>query len=95
MKQKVAEIFNLIFGFRKTLAWFSLLLIAIIFRVKDLIDGKQFVELMTSTFAGFITGNLAEHAISFGKDYMASKTPQVADTDPTNDEKEVTPIVEG
>ena len=94
MKRKVAEVFNLIFGFRKTLAWFSILIVAVVFRILNYIDGSQMVDLIKTTFAGFLTGNVAEHVISFGKGYIASKI-QVADTDESNDDQEVTPVVEG
>lgn len=94
MKRQVAEVFNLIYGFRKTLAWFSILLVAVIFRVLGYIDGSQLVDLLKTTFAGFLTGNVAEHVMSFGKDYIASKN-QIADTDESNDSQEVTPVVEG
>lgn len=95
MKQKIAEWLNVIFGMRKFIAWFGLFLVGIVFRVRGYIDGSQMVDLFKSTFAGFVAGNTVEHLVSFGKDYMASKTSQVADPAESNGEKEVTPVVEG
>ena len=95
MKQKIAEWLNVIFGMRKFIAWFGLFLAGIIFRIKGFLDGAQFVDLMKATFAGFVAGNTVEHLVSFGKDYMTSKNKQIVDTDPSNDEQEVTPVVEG
>jgi hypothetical protein len=95
MKRSIAELFNLLFGFRKTLAWLGLFIVGIVFRLQNYIDGAQFIDLMKATFAGFVAGNMAEHVMSFGKEYMASKTPQVADTDESNDKEEVEVKVEG
>lgn len=98
MKQKIAEWINIIFGFRKFIAWFGLFLTGIIFRVKGLIAGAEFVDLMKSTFMGFVAANGVEHIMTTVKGVMDSKNaamnPPVADPDPTNDDKEVTPIVE-
>lgn len=94
MKQKIAEWLNVIFGMRKFIAWAGLFIVGIIFRLKNYMDGAQFVDLMKSTFAGFVAGNTVEHLVSFGKDYITSKSAPAA-TDPKDDDKEVTPVVEG
>lgn len=97
MKQKIAEWINIIFGFRKFMAWLALFLVAIVFRVKGLIVGAEFVDLIKGTFLGFVAANGVEHIMTNIKDVMSSKNapPQVADTDESNDEHEVTPVVEG
>lgn len=101
MKQKIAEWINIIFGFRKFIAWFGLFLVGIIFRVNNLIDGPAFVDLMKSTFMGFVAANGVEHIMTTVKGVMdsrnASTSAAVADgsDDGKDDEKEVTPAVEG
>lgn len=98
MKQKLAEWINVIFGFRKFIAWFGLFVVGIIFRVKGLMDGAQFVDLMKATFTGFVAANGVEHLMTTVKDYMskgASTSASVADTDESNDEKEASQKVEG
>lgn len=97
MKQKIAEWINIIFGFRKFLAWLALFLVGIIFRVKGLIAGSEFVDLIKGTFMGFVAANGVEHIMTNIKGIMDAKnaTNQMADTDESNDNKEVTPVVEG
>lgn len=71
MKQKVAEFFDLVFGFRKFIAWLALFLIGIIFRMKGFIDGGEFVDLIKSTFMGFVAANGVEHVVTCVKEYNA------------------------
>lgn len=98
MKQKIAELINIIFGFRKFLLMMLLYVVGIVFRVKELVSGAEMVDLFKTTTIAFMGANGVEHLMTTVKDYMggkASPEPTVADTDPTNDEKEVTPAVEG
>jgi hypothetical protein len=99
MKQKIAEWINIIFGFRKFIAWLALFLVGIVFRVKGLIAGAEFVDLIKGTFMGFVAANGVEHIMTNIKGIMdnknAAQSAAVADTDPSNDDKEVTPVVEG
>jgi len=78
MKKKLAELFNLIFGFRKFIAWIALFLVGIIFRIADKIDGGQFVDLIKSTFMAFVAANGAEHVINVVKQYVAKGTEPAA-----------------
>jgi hypothetical protein len=73
MRQKVVDIVNIFFGMRKLIAWFALFLVAIVFRVLTYIDGAQFVDLMKSTFLGFVAGNSTEHLMTTIKEYVNSK----------------------
>jgi hypothetical protein len=96
MKQKIAELINIIFGFRKFLLMLMLYLVGIIFRCKDLVSGAEMVDLFKTTTIAFMGANGVEHLVTTVKDYMGSKSsPQVADTDESNDDKEVTTQVEG
>jgi len=73
METKEEGFFDFMLGYRKTLAWFSLFAVAIIFRLKGFVDGGQFVDLTKGCFLGFITGNLGEHLGNLGKSYFNSK----------------------
>ena len=77
MKQDEEGFFDFLLGYRKTLAWFSLLGVAIAFRLHAYIDGSQFVDLAKGTFLGFITGNLGEHLGNLGQAYFKTKTPAI------------------
>ena len=74
--------FDFLLGYRKTLAWFSLFTVSIVFRLYGYIDGGQFVDLMKSTFLGFIAGNLGEHLGNLGQSYLKSKIniPAIVDS---------------
>ena len=92
MKQKMAEWFNLIFGFRKFILMLLIFVLGIIFRIKGLLDGNQFVDLLKGTTISFFAANGVEHIVNTVQAVMAGKqnpNDNVADTDPSNDEKEV------
>jgi len=99
MKQKIAELINIIFGFRKFLLMLMLYIVGIIFRVKDFINGAEMVDLFKTTTIAFMGANGVEHLMTTVKDYMSNGKPaapvQVADTDESNDEEEVNPVVPG
>lgn len=98
MKQKIAELINIIFGMRKFLLMLILYIIGIIFRIKGLVNGAEMVDLFKTTTIAFMGANGVEHLMTTVKDYMGkgpTSTPPVADTDESNDEKEVTTVVEG
>jgi hypothetical protein len=86
MKQKLVDLINVIFGFRKFLAWVALFLVAIIFRLKAYIDGGQFVDLMKSTFMGFVAGNGVEHIMTTVKEYINAKGQPVGPAPASGDD---------
>lgn len=73
MNQKIADFINVLFGLRKFIAWVALFIVGIVFRLNNLIDGNGFVELMKSTFMGFVAANGVEHLVSAAKHYIDSK----------------------
>ena len=97
MKQKLAEIFNLIFGFRKMILMLIIFVVGIVFRIHGLINGAEMVDLFKTTAIAFMSANGVEHVVSTINAYVGSKaaTKQVADTDESNDNKDATPAVEG
>ena len=80
MNQKLTEFFNLFVGLRKTIAWFSLMSVAIIFRLKGYIEGAQFVDLAKNTFLGFVAGNMSEHMTTTVRQYLNSKGQKVKES---------------
>lgn len=93
MKQKIAELINIIFGFRKFLLMLVLYLVGIIFRIKGLVSGAEMVDLFKTTTIAFMGANGVEHIVTTVKEYMGNKgagQSNVADTDESNDDKEVT-----
>lgn len=95
MKRKIAELLNVVFGFRKFLLMLIVVLIGIIFRIQSLIDGAQLVDLLKATVIGFFSANGIEHIMAVVKGGMDAKAAAiagesaVADTDESNDEEDV------
>ena len=87
MRQKLAELIDIIYGFRKFIAFLLLFLVAIIFRIRVLIDGGQFVDLMKNVALAFFAANGIEHFIEAAKGYFQSKMPG-ATAPATDDSKE-------
>lgn len=74
MRQKIADLINVIFGFRKFLLMLLVYLIAVVFRCNDLINGAEMVDLLKQTTLGFLGANGVEHIVGAVKDHLASKT---------------------
>jgi hypothetical protein len=74
MRQKIAEIINVIFGFRKFLLMLLVFLVAVVFRVANLINGSEMVDLLKSTTLAFMGANGVEHVVAAAKDYMSAKS---------------------
>lgn len=91
MKQKIADIINVLFGFRKLLLLLLICLIAVIFRLKELINGAEMVDLLKSTAIAFIGANGVEHIVGVAKQYIDSKAPVHGDNPATPYEDLVTP----
>jgi hypothetical protein len=94
MKKKIAEIINVIFGFRKFLLMAFVVVIAIVFRVKDYIDGAEMVDLLKNVSIAFMGANGIEHIVGAVSKYMdqkqANSEPEgPADTDDGDDNQEV------
>lgn len=99
MRRKIAELIEIVFGFRKFILMILLFLVGIVFRIKSLLSGSEFVDLLKSTTISFFAANGVEHLMSTVKEYVNSKNTQskqidvdsdsIADTDESNDNKEV------
>lgn len=86
MRQKLAELVDLIYGFRKFIAFLLLFLTGVIFRLTNQIDGGQFVDLQKNVGLAFFAANGIEHFTAMAKDYIASKAaPAATDTPPKED----------
>lgn len=99
MKRKMAEMINVIFGFRKFTIMLIICAIGIIFRIYGLVSGAEMVDLFKVITVAFFGVNGIEHVVAVAKDYVNKpNSPQtvnkLADTDETNDNEEVEPIIE-
>lgn len=98
MKKKLAELINIVFGFRKFLLMLLIFLLGVIFRLKDLINGAEMVDLFKTTTIAFMSANGVEHIIDGVKSAMGGGSASnggVADTNEADDEEEVEPVIEG
>lgn len=88
MRQKIADFFNLLYGFRNIILWLALFTVSIIFRLTNKIDGPGWVDLCKNTFLGLAAVHGTEHIISVVSDYVTamkgSKTGSTA-VDPQAD----------
>lgn len=73
MKQKIAELINVIFGMRKFILMVVLYVVGIVFRVKDLLSGAEMVDLFKSTTIAFMGANGVEHVITGITSVLAGK----------------------
>ena len=60
-------------GFRKFVVMMMLVVIGIIFRVTDYINGKEFVDLLSATAVAFMSFNGVEHMTKAVKAWIESK----------------------
>jgi len=80
MQEKVAELINIVFGFRKFILMLLLFSIGVVFRLKNYIDGSQFVDLMKNTAIAFFTANGFEHLTTMVREYVASNGKKIEET---------------
>ncbi|HXN74906.1 MAG TPA: hypothetical protein VN855_00255 [Candidatus Acidoferrum sp.] len=73
MREKISELIDVLMGFRKFIAWSLLLLVGIVFRIKGLVDGGQFVDMMKTVTISFFGANSVEHFSSMVKAHLEAK----------------------
>lgn len=73
MRQKIAELINIIFGFRKFILMLVLYVVGILFRIKNLLSGGEMVSLFSNTTIAFMGANSVEHLVTTVKEYINSK----------------------
>lgn len=73
MKQKLAEFINVIFGLRKFILILLVCVIAVIFRIKGLIDGAEMVDLLKTTTICFLGASGVDHIVSSVRNHYSSK----------------------
>ena len=73
MKEKIAELYQLLFGFRKFLVALLVIVVSIVFRAKSLLNGVEFVDLVKAVTLGFFGTNTAEGIITVVKDHLAGR----------------------
>jgi hypothetical protein len=77
MQEKIAEIINVVFGFRKFILMILLFGVGVIFRLKGYVDGGQFVDLMKNTTISFFAANGFEHLTTTVREYIAANGKKI------------------
>ena len=90
MKEKVAEFFVLLQGFRKFIVALLILLVSIVFRIKGLLSGVEFVDLSKAITLGFFGTNSMEGLFSVVKEHLQARRDagNVAVPPPTDKEED-------
>jgi hypothetical protein len=85
MTRKLADLINILFGFRKFILMMALFAVGIIFRLKGLLNGQEFVDLFKATTISFFGANGVEHLMTTVKSYMDSKGKPSTPSAPADD----------
>jgi hypothetical protein len=81
MNQKLSDFVAVLLGLRKTLVMFSLIGIAIVFRIKGMLNGEQMVSLLQGTTIAFFAANSVEHVGETIKHYINAKGQDVSEAE--------------
>lgn len=74
MGEKLDEAEDFLYGFKKFIAFLLVLAIASIFRIKNLMDGSNYVDLIKASFIAFCTANGIEHFTTTAKTYIQTNS---------------------
>lgn len=93
MKKKFVEIFSLVFGFRKFLLMTFVVVIAMGFRILELINGAEMVDLIKNVAIAFMGANGIEHLVGAFNSYTSTRQrtrvkDDPPDTDVASDDQE-------
>lgn len=93
MKEKIAELYQLLFGFRKFIITLLVVVVSIIFRTKALLSGGEFVDLVKAVSLGFLGTNSVEGITTVIKEHLAARRAagSLTTTPPDDKEDEVDP----
>lgn len=98
MKEKVAEFFEVFQGYRKFTVCLFVLVVGIIFRIKNLVNGSEVEDLLKAVSLGFFGSNVGESITTCIKEHLALRRAAgsltAPPTDPVpapNDEVEIAP----
>lgn len=70
MKQRLADMWNLIYSFRNDILWLILFIVSVIFRLKNYVDGQAWADLVKNTFLGVAAVRGTEHLVSVVTSYV-------------------------
>lgn len=76
ISQREKEDLNLLFTWRKTLLVSTLYMVGVVFRIKGLVDGAQFVDLIKNVTVAFLASNGLEYVTSSARTYFNNSSPQ-------------------
>lgn len=78
MSDYLVSFLNIFVGLRKSIVMILLMIIGVIFRIKGMLDGAQFVDLFKATVISYFGANSVEHFSSMIQAHLASKVASVA-----------------
>ena len=81
MKQKMIDFLNVLQVFNKSLVMLLVLAIGVWFRLKNYLNGDNFVELIKTTVIAYFGAHVSEHFVTMVRDHLASKNAPVATLD--------------
>ena len=65
--------FSFLVGFRKFFIMVLFLSVMVLFRLFDLIDGKQFADNLQIAVVAFFGTNIGEHLLNLGKEWVKGR----------------------
>lgn len=75
MKEDVAELLDILMGFRKFIAMMLVYIVGIVFRIKGYINGDNLVDLYKYTTVAFFGANSVEYFTGVAKQYLTTNQP--------------------
>lgn len=73
MKQKIIDFLNVFIDLQKALVMLLLIAIGIVFRVHDLVNGQEFVDLLKNTVIAFFAVQATQHIVATVNTYYNNK----------------------
>jgi hypothetical protein len=83
MNQKIKDFLNTFVDLQKVLVMLLLITIGIVFRIKGLVDGNAFVDLLKNTAIAFFAVHATSHIVSAVGTYYSNQNTPNDPTDPS------------
>lgn len=71
------NVFAFLLGFRKFTIMAIFLIVMVLFRIFDLINGEQFSANLQIAVVAFFGTNVGEHLVNLGKDFLQGKLKNI------------------
>lgn len=80
MKQKLIDFLNVFIDLQKALIMLLLIAIGITFRILNLVNGSEFVDLLKNTVIAFFAVQATQHIVASVNAYYVNKSASSDDT---------------